>query len=773
MRFDACVASVSDSEGRCVPTYLPKIAERTGLARDGCAKRHVCVPCFDPFDGTSTSVCDLPDDPGPSEPPKIFAACCSDLGRCVPASSIDPKDRGRLPRDACEGEALVCAPALLVEDPNAVPSSCTVHATSAEGRCLPRCLLGDTARERALEQDPCPDSHVCAPCFDPIDGSSTGACELGGDRGPTRPPELFAQCCGKLGRCVPSSLVPEKDREQLDSDDCTDSGMLCAPESSLADPPVPPKPCRVSAFDGEGRCLPACLPKLKTQRDSLAEDGCRPSELCAPCYDPITGEDTGACHLEGDGGPSEPPARFPECCGSAGWCLPAALIPPEWRDRVSADACEASEARCVPAAFVREPDFVASRCQDDRFQAEGRCLPICLPEVASMSERLIQANCSAAEVCVPCFDPIDASDTGACRLGGDPGPTSPPRTLPECCEGAGRCAPSVLVPPELLERTDAADCTNANDVCVPHGAVESTSFEPRACRDPSLGAEGRCLPACLPEVAARASLLRRADCETGELCVLCFDPVDQSDTGACHISSDPGPSSEPTALPGCCGGAGRCAPSELVPEMLRDQTARLDCDDASDALCIPVGFLRDPKYVPVSCRDPLLAAEGRCFPACLPQVAAQASRLRRADCQANELCVLCYDPATGEATGACSIAPADPGPTSAPVVFDRCCGTGENARGLCVPTQLLPQGVSQPPRDTCRISQVCAPAALVSDPAGRLPNCSSISTTRGVCVENCFLSNLQSTLVARGTCAADSQCVPCEILGSATGVCAP
>lgn len=107
-----------------------------------------------------------------------------------------------------------------------------------------------------------------------------------------------------------------------------------------------------------------------------------------------------------------------------------------------------------------------------------------------------------------------------------------------CCAGFGACVPRGLVlPPRpvqyasgpALVRSDVsshlaqAECGEAL-LCVPRAAVEDAAYQPAPCAA-AVGVEGRCLLACLPEVARVAKALSPSTCEAGELCVPCVAGV--------------------------------------------------------------------------------------------------------------------------------------------------------------------------------------------------------------------------------------------------------
>ena len=129
-----------------------------------------------------------------------------------------------------------------------------------------------------------------------------------------------------------------------------------------------------------------------------------------------------------------------------------------------------------------------------------------------------------------------------------------------CAQWSGRC--EVLLRLESHGREELADCPapNTGSKCVPDDFIRTGGdYVPPTCSSVA-GAEGRCLSKALPEVKSQATLLPRATCDADELCVPCFNPLDRSDTGACHLSCDPGPTNGPTGLPACCDGRGTCVP---------------------------------------------------------------------------------------------------------------------------------------------------------------------------------------------------------------------
>mgnify|MGYP007073289275 FL=1 len=176
---------------------------------------------------------------------------------------------------------------------------------------------------------------------------------------------------------------------------------------------------------------------------------------------------------------------------------------------------------------------------------EGRCLSTCLPAVAAKADLLPQADCAGGELCVPCYDPFDGTDTGACAVPCDAGPAQPKQVLPSCCQdkGGGTCVPSSMVSADQQDQLDAEECAAAGmagAVCVPSQILNAhlvgVPFNPVECetgvliQQLGLGAEGGCLPECIPIVDSLP--VGQSNCAAGFKCVPCID-LNGDGTGAC------------------------------------------------------------------------------------------------------------------------------------------------------------------------------------------------------------------------------------------------
>src|SRR5262245_61009706 len=193
---------------------------------------------------------------------------------------------------------------------------------------------------------------------------------------------MFSACCGGLGTCVAHGLIPAELTARLARDVCGES-LLCAPSALVQNPSFVLQSC--AAYGGrEGRCIAACLPDVAGQANRLEQASCQPGELCAPCFDPLSGEDTGVCRFGADPGPHEPAGAFGRCCGDTGRGVPRQVLARSLADsdlrRLGNDVCAEPNTLCVPQAMLNDANATPAHCQAAG-ELEGRCVSSCIPEV--------------------------------------------------------------------------------------------------------------------------------------------------------------------------------------------------------------------------------------------------------------------------------------------------------------------------------------------------------------------------------------------------------
>jgi len=401
---------------------------------------------------------------------------------------------------------------------------------------------------------------ACMPAADSTGNNSQETCAgpLGAPMTLSNINALTACCQAEQGNahCLPDNKVPAEIQPFLAS---CDAGGYCIPDSFLATgASQPPKTC--TAFGGDGVCLSKCVPQVAENAALLKQDVCSGAdELCVPCTNPLDGMPTGACDLrelarcEGDdSGPSGPvnscddpatceyeascPAVIDPStltpCGDGAHCLDAALA----GDQASQLAkCADGVQVCVPDNFIETGGkFVAKSCTSAG-GAEGRCLNKVIPQVAAQADLLPQDVCGAAEKCTPCYSPLDGSDTGACRLSCDTGPTQPAKTFASCCDGRAKCVPATSIPDDQEDQLSEQECadTSAGSLCVPNEIIANGPFPTCSANSFLLGNyTGVCLSTCL-DFGIQGVALAKGNCQSGFKCAPCTQ------------------NGQPTGAPGC------------------------------------------------------------------------------------------------------------------------------------------------------------------------------------------------------------------------------
>ncbi|HKP58262.1 MAG TPA: hypothetical protein VJV78_16155 [Polyangiales bacterium] len=344
-----------------------------------------------------------------------FPKCSADIcpaqdSVCVPKTFLDqlkiPAASVNLLADCNATDK--CVPVALASQAGRQILPKCVSLNGAEGRCLSSCVPQVKEQAAQLPRSTCTGTDLCAPCYDPRTGKDTTACSQGCDTGPTEPPKPFPKCCSGRGLCVPPSLAADQ-ASSLARDSCS-AGNLCAP-TELTDPTFKPKTC--NSLDGaEGRCISTCAGgAVAQQKDRLPTAGCGSNEVCAPCFDPITGDPTGSCTINGDK-PAKPKYTFGRCCGSgqssAGVCVAPALAGDQ-ASILRKENC-ATGKLCAPVAKAKDPKFRFPVCYG--LLGTGACVNECIldPAQAGILQR---DGCAQGEKCAPCS--LLGSPTGACE----------------------------------------------------------------------------------------------------------------------------------------------------------------------------------------------------------------------------------------------------------------------------------------------------------------------------------------------------------------------
>jgi hypothetical protein len=220
-------------------------------------------------------------------------------------------------------------------------------------------------------------------------------------------------------------------------------------------------------------------------------------------------------------------------------CVPGSLVPEGQRDLLG--TCEGTDQYCVPEAYaVTGGSFKPKECRS-LLEAEGRCISVCVPQVAAQASQLPQADCGQDELCAPCYNPIDGASTGACSVGCDTGPAEDPVVFASCGDGRGVCVPPDLVPPELSNAVPVDSCTDGY-VCAPIEKANDLNYKFPSCQVGGLAAllepQGACVPAYIVPQEQRDLIgplgTPSPPCAADEYCAPCTNPLEGGErTGAC------------------------------------------------------------------------------------------------------------------------------------------------------------------------------------------------------------------------------------------------
>ncbi len=470
---------------------------------------------------------------------------------------------------------------------------------------------------------------------------------------------------GPKGVCLSAVSAPASQVDRLAK---CGKNMVCLPKNmALYGTRLLLQKC-TSMIGLEGRCASLVLPEVKDQEAFLPRDVCAEDELCAPCYDPVTGEDTHICTLAPavcNAGPEDEPYvlecpydgpaivdihKLPACDDCPGThCLPASRVPDEQKARLT--ECErpnGAPGYCTPDKSIEAGSMYVPRTCQTPNDMEGRCLPPCLPTIKAQDYGIWQMDCPDGEVCAPCYDPRTLEDTGACRTAPCDEPAEPPTGI-ECpydgpplvhldmfekCDCSDTyCAFEKLVPENQRGLLDPCE----DGYCVPGKNLEQGGNYVRGCRALYGMFEGRCQSVCLPSVIEQLDILTQEDCPDGEVCAPCYDPISGEDTQACRGAPCDQPDELKKVFEYCFQDKGRCVPTEIVPEADRADLKQRTCP--ADTLCVPNELVEDPEYAFPSCEPN--GQPGACVPEAVGSLDAIRTTLGRRTCPENHLCVPC------------------------------------------------------------------------------------------------------------------------------------
>jgi hypothetical protein len=372
------------------------------------------------------------------DPAKLPKCACEDGGeaRCVPKSKIPASFASKL--EGCDDGAGLCVPDKLVKSGGQAPKTC--ESIVGDGRCMSLCVPDVAAKKNVLnrgKKNECDANELCVPCINPLEGNKpTGVCDIGkkktcdqgtgstpssagggggGEACPYNGPPIdvaMFEKCGEGGRCVPTEAVSEAQRSRLSP--CAKG--LCAPEKSVAKKGLHlPATCQ-SVGGAEGRCLSKVIKDIAAKASTLPQANCDANEVCAPCFSPIDGSDTGACSSIPCDKPKEAKKTFASCCEGKGKCVPeASVTDPSQKEKLEPKECQPGAELCAPAEDVGRTTKRPSCTGTMRLLKKpyvGACISKCL-NIGAKAIFIEQGTCDSEHTCAPCVDPF-GKNTGAC-----------------------------------------------------------------------------------------------------------------------------------------------------------------------------------------------------------------------------------------------------------------------------------------------------------------------------------------------------------------------
>jgi hypothetical protein len=241
---------------------------------------------------------------------------------------------------------------------------------------------------------------------------------------------LTLTSCGADAHCLDKAVVESSGAGDFANQlaPCpTDANQYCVPDNFIRTGGMYTPATCAAAAGAEGRCLSQSLPNVAAKASFLQQSTCSANELCSPCFDPVTGADTGACRLTCDAGPTTAALQFATCGEGNGHCAPQAMIPPASLGSLEPGDCDEQ----VGVGYLCVPDIVYTngpytRCSDPgnnggpfgigfRIRVDnGVCLPTNVLEIPNENV-FPDANCETIHgngfSCVPCIN--DNQPTGA------------------------------------------------------------------------------------------------------------------------------------------------------------------------------------------------------------------------------------------------------------------------------------------------------------------------------------------------------------------------
>jgi hypothetical protein len=257
--------------------------------------------------------------------------------------------------------------------------------------------------------------YVCEEQLAKLDKGGTGAAD--------------SACCTGLGKCTLASSVTSAGKSLFGHDTCAKSAgatdLLCAPvpkgdAAAAAAGMYATCTAKIGPTDYEGRCVPQCFLEGDPNASTLTTGSCMTGSLnllCAPCFNPVDGKETGACSQAPNDKPKMPAPTPYATCGARdggaalGTCVPKTIALSSGNPAAASlkqDDCSTADYVCTPTLKANNVNACFEKCQSGLTgaYADGACVPIYVATDVSPSALAFvkQTTCASGEVCAPCED---------------------------------------------------------------------------------------------------------------------------------------------------------------------------------------------------------------------------------------------------------------------------------------------------------------------------------------------------------------------------------
>lgn len=284
------------------------------------------------------------------------------------------------------------------------------------------------------------------------------------------------------------------------------------------------------------------------------------------------------------------------------------------------------------------------------------CAAQTMPIADSGDDDDTEAPAPAPKKTTPANVPTGSTPTGSADSCTGRKFATPDLSTLKACKAGGHCWPKAKL--FSLMASGLTACDDPNDACVPDEILKAGGTKLKSCTQPdavkaATGEGGGCVNLALfPDAQAQAAqYLQQRECDAGQTCMPCMNPLNQQKTGFCEeigvfdapCSGGETDAGTPPPPPACCTTNGKsngvCMSATVLPADKQDAMPKDTC--ASGNVCMPTAFFGG---TPTSCNAGLLLGKGICMDVCFNDMLSLAGSLgilTGKGCGSTELCAPC------------------------------------------------------------------------------------------------------------------------------------